>query len=165
MEKPDSSHPSLPHVATINGFQVLPSSITCLPSYPIGRRYLPYASPHPGYLPHPISKWPAKPLSHSLYPGYKSVLRTPAQRQFSLELVLCSNRVSHSNKLDFPLILPHVWKFFSNPYMDSNSSGGNKVIIPFRELWSWKGSKAKIHSLFPTVSAHWNWFFFFNSFI
>ena len=33
-----------PHVVTINRFQVLLSSITCLPSYPIGRRYLPYSS-------------------------------------------------------------------------------------------------------------------------
>ena len=35
-EKPDAYCPSLPHVVTINGFQVLLSSITCLPSYPIG---------------------------------------------------------------------------------------------------------------------------------
>ena len=46
MEKPDPYHPSLPHVVTINGFQVLLNSMTCLPSYPIGRRYLPY-SPRP----------------------------------------------------------------------------------------------------------------------
>ena len=39
--------PSLPHVVTINGFQVLLSSITCLPSYPIGRRHLPSSSPQP----------------------------------------------------------------------------------------------------------------------
>ena len=56
-------------------------------------------------MPHPISKWPARPLSHSLYPGYKSGLRTPVQRQFSLELARCSNSVSHSNELYFPLIL------------------------------------------------------------
>ena len=37
--------PSAPHVVTINRFRVLLSSITCLPSYPIGRRYLPYSSP------------------------------------------------------------------------------------------------------------------------
>ena len=43
-EKPDTHHPSLPHVVTINLFQVLLSSITCLPSCPIGRRYLPYSS-------------------------------------------------------------------------------------------------------------------------
>ena len=39
-ENPDPYHPSLPQVVTINGFQVLLSSITCLPFYPIGRRYL-----------------------------------------------------------------------------------------------------------------------------
>ena len=33
--------------------------------------------PHPVYLPHPISKWPARPPSHSLYPGYKSGRKTP----------------------------------------------------------------------------------------
>ena len=44
-EKPDPYHPSLPYVVTINGFQVLLRSITCLPSYPTGRRYLPYSSP------------------------------------------------------------------------------------------------------------------------
>ena len=35
-KKPDPYGPSLPHVVTINGFQVLLSSITCLPQYPIG---------------------------------------------------------------------------------------------------------------------------------
>ena len=34
-----------PHVITINRFQVLLSSVTCLLSYPTGRRYLPYSSP------------------------------------------------------------------------------------------------------------------------
>ena len=44
-QKSDPYHPSLPYVVTINRFQVLLSSITCLPSDPIGRRYLPYSSP------------------------------------------------------------------------------------------------------------------------
>ena len=122
-EKQNPYHPSL-HVVTINGFQFLLSSINCLPSYPIGRRYLPYSSPYPVYMPHPISKWPTRPLSHSLYPGYKSGLRTPVQRQFSLELAYCSNSVSPSNNLYFPLILSHVWKFFSNPCPDHNIFGG-----------------------------------------
>ena len=43
-QKSDPYHPSLPYVVTINGFQVLLSSITCLPSYPI-RRCLPYSFP------------------------------------------------------------------------------------------------------------------------
>ena len=47
MEKPDPYCPCLPHVVTINGFQVLLSSITCLPSYSIGSRYLPYSPPRP----------------------------------------------------------------------------------------------------------------------
>ena len=37
MEKPDPYHLSLPHVVTINRFQVLLSSITCLLSYPISQ--------------------------------------------------------------------------------------------------------------------------------
>ena len=77
--------------------------------------------PHPVYMPHPISKWPARPLFHFLYPGDKSGLRTPVQRRFSLELARCSNSVSHSNKLYFPLILSHVWKSFSNPHPDHDS--------------------------------------------
>ena len=69
---------SFPHVVTINTFQVLLNSKTCLPSYPIGRKYLPYSSlilfsicvssnPQMTY----------KTPSHFLYPGYKSGLRTP----------------------------------------------------------------------------------------
>ena len=38
----------------------------------------------------------------------KSGLKTPIQCQFSLELARCSNSISHSNKLYFPLILSHV---------------------------------------------------------
>ena len=45
-KKTDPYRPSLHHVVTIKGFQVLLSSITCLPSFPTGRRYLPYSSPH-----------------------------------------------------------------------------------------------------------------------
>ena len=46
---------------------------------------------HPVYVPHPISKRPTRPLSHSLCPGYKSGLRTLVQCQFSLELAHWSN--------------------------------------------------------------------------
>ena len=93
--------------------------------------------PHPVYMPHPISKWLARPLSHSLYPGYKSGLRTPVQRQLCLELAHCSNSVSHSNKLYFPLILSHVWKFFSNPHLDYDTCFNNMsrspelTLVPF----------------------------------
>ena len=45
-KKTDPYCPSLPHVITVKGFQVLLSSIACLPTYPKGRRYLPYSSPH-----------------------------------------------------------------------------------------------------------------------
>ena len=91
-------------------------------SPPTGRRYLPSSYSHPVFVPHPISKWATRPQSHSLYPGYKSGLRTPVQRQFSLELARCSNSVSHSNKLYFPLILSYVWKFFSNLHPEHDST-------------------------------------------
>ena len=81
--------------------------------------------PHPVYMPHPISKWPARPWSHSSYPGYKSGLRTSVQHQFSLGLTCCSNSVSHSNNLYFPLILSHVWKFFSNSHPDHDNQHTN----------------------------------------
>ena len=45
----------------------------------------------------------------------------------SLEPVHCSNRVSHSTKLYSPLILPHVWKFFSNLHTDEYISLWSKT--------------------------------------
>ena len=51
------------------------------------------------YVTHPISKWPTRPLSHSLYPGYKNELRTPVQCWLSLDTAHCSNSISHYNKL------------------------------------------------------------------
>ena len=122
MEKPDPYRLSCPHVVTINGLQVLLNSITCLPSYPTGRRYLPYSSPTQYTCLIQSENDPQDPRSHSLYPRYKSGLRTLVQHWFSLELASCSNSVSHSNKLYFPLILSHVWKFFSNPHPDHNTS-------------------------------------------
>ena len=70
-----------------------------------------------------------RPLSHSLYPGYKSGLRTPVQSLFSLEGTRCSNSISHSNKLYLSFVLSHIWKFFSNPCADHDVFGG-----PYREL-------------------------------
>ena len=80
--------------------------------------YFSYSAPHLVYVPHPFSKWSTRPISHSLYPGYESGLRTRVQHLFSFELACCSNSIPHSNKLYFPLILSHVWKFFSNPSPD-----------------------------------------------
>ena len=121
MDKPDPYHPSLPHVVTVSGFQILLTTITCLPSYPIGRRYICLTLLSTRYMCFIQSANDPQPLSHSLYLGYKSGLRTPVQCQFSLELALCCNRISYSNKLYFFLILSHVWKFFSNPYPHHNS--------------------------------------------
>ena len=43
-KKPDPYGPPSHHVVTINGFQVFLSSINCLPSCPIRRKYLSYSS-------------------------------------------------------------------------------------------------------------------------
>ena len=70
--------PSFPHVVTINRLQVLLNSITCLPSYPIGRKYLPYSSLIlPSICVSSNPQMTYKTPSHFLYPGYKSGLRTP----------------------------------------------------------------------------------------
>ena len=76
--------------------------------------------PHPIYVSHPISKWPTRPLSHSLYPGYKSGLRIPVQCLFSLELpaVLTASPTLINY---FPLILSHVWKLFSKLCLDRDT--------------------------------------------
>ena len=107
--------------------------------------------PHAVHMPHPISKWPERPLSRSLYPGYKGGLKTPVQHRLSLELARCSNSVSHSNKLYFPFILSHVWKFLSNPHTDhdknvslfpprgsGHSSWGSSPLCP---LFAWQRIK------------------------
>ena len=116
-EKTDPYHPSLPHVVTINGFQVLLSSITCLPSYREKVFALLFPTQYICLI--QSSKCPEKPLSHSWYPGYKNRLRARVQCRLSLELARCSDRVSHVNTLYFPLILSHVWKFFSRPRQGS----------------------------------------------
>ena len=85
-----------------------PEQYDLSPLLPYREEVFAYSSSHPVYMPHPISKWSARPLSHSLYPG----LRTPIQHRFSLELACYSNSISHPNKLYFPLILSYVWKFF-----------------------------------------------------
>ena len=109
MEKPDPYHPSLPHVVSTNGFQVLLSSITCLPSYL--REGICFTLPSIQYMCFIQSaNDPQDP-----YPTLCTLgIKTPVQCQFSLELACCSNSISHSDKLYFPLILSHVWKFFSN---------------------------------------------------
>ena len=125
MEKPDPYHPSLPHFVTIKGFQVLLSSITCLPSYPTQGEGICLTLPPTQYtFLIQSAKDLQDPQSHSLYLQYKSRLRTPVQRWFSLELDSCSNSIFHSNKLYFPLILSHVWKFFSNPLPDHDNFSG-----------------------------------------
>ena len=57
--------------------------ITCLPSYPTGRRYLPYSplppTTRPSIRASSNQQMTPRPLTHSLYPGYKSRLRTPVQ--------------------------------------------------------------------------------------
>ena len=69
-EKPDPYRPSLPSAITIMK-EYNPS-----PRPPHREKVSALLFPDPVYMPPPISKWPARPLSHSLYPGYKSGLRT-----------------------------------------------------------------------------------------
>ena len=117
-----------PHVVTISGFQVLLSSITGLPSYSVGRRHLP-CFPQPSTCVSSNQQMTTRPLPHSLYPGSKSGLRTPVQCQF-FELACCSNSVSCSNKLYFPLILSHVWKSFSNSPPDHDRYHPGPAAVP-----------------------------------
>ena len=58
----------------------------CLPSYPMGRRYLPYSSPDPQPSIHASSneQMTRKTPIPLLVPGYQSGPRTPVYRQFSL---------------------------------------------------------------------------------
>ena len=55
-----------------------------------------------------------------MYPEYKSELRTPIRGWFSLELAQCSNSISHSNKLYFPL---KKKKKKGNPGLDEAQAG------------------------------------------
>ena len=82
--------------------KVLLSSITCLLSYAIGRRYLPYSSPPPGIRASSNQQMTRKTPIPLLYAGYKSGLRTPVQPQFSPELACYSNSVSCSEKTLLP---------------------------------------------------------------
>ena len=45
VERPDPCCPSRPYAVTVIRSQVLLTGGTCLPSYPTGRRHLPYSSP------------------------------------------------------------------------------------------------------------------------
>ena len=60
------------------------------------------------------SSWGCKGLDITKHRASKRVW-------FSPELAHCSNSVSCSNKLCCLFILPHVWKFFSNPHTDHDS--------------------------------------------
>ena len=115
-QKQQTLTPSLPHAVTVPGAHNLPP---LRPQTPDGggiRSTLAPSSMHASSS----QQWPARPLCHSLYPGYKSGLRTPVQRRFCLELARCSDSVSHSNKLHLPLTLSLVWKCFSNLHPDQN---------------------------------------------
>ena len=128
MKKQDSQHCSLPHVVTVDGFQVLLSSINGLPSFPIRRKYFSYSSPTQYRCRINSANDPQDP-----YPTpctlAMSGLWTPVQHPFSFALACSSNRVPHSNKLYFPLILSQVWKFFPNPYPDHN-----KEVFRYRKV-------------------------------
>ena len=83
-----------PPGVTVNGFQVLRSSISCLLSYPTGRRYLPYSSPTQYTCLTQSANDPQDP-SRSVYPGCRRGPRSPVQRGPSPELLL-SLLLSHT---------------------------------------------------------------------
>ena len=113
--------------------------------------------PHPVYMPHPISKWPARPLSHSLYPDYTSGLRTPVQHLFSLELAHCSNSISHSNKLYFPLILSHVWKYQPAPRPEQSvQSSASSLNCSASSVWEFLSEHEPIYNqALPWLGVGW----------
>ena len=90
----------------------------------MGRRYLPYYSPTQYTCLIQSTKDPQDPYPSPCTLGKKSGLRTAVQCPFSLELAHCSNSVFHSNKLYFPFIVSHVWRFFSNLCLDHDIFGG-----------------------------------------
>ena len=118
----------------------------------------PLPSIHASYSQQMTCKTP----SHSMDPGYKSGLRTPVQRLFPLELACCSNSISHSNKFYFPLILSHVWKFFSNPHLDHYILHmGLKSIREGRTFWDHKSRNTIKYLFFFSFFLSFFLFFFF----
>jgi len=137
------------------------------PLLPHREKDLPYSSPTQYTCLIQSANDPQDPLSHSLYPGYKSGLRTPIHRWFSLELAPCSNSVSHSNKLS-SLILPHVWNFFSNLLIDHYTSSFHIMAWlserPFQTILPKEdpNSASLLYfspSVFPFVTSFNNWDF------
>ena len=99
----------VPNVVTINEFQILLTSINCLPSFSmLGEGIYFTLSPQPIYLPYPISKWPIRSISCSLHPGYQNESRTPVHCRLSLtvrKLACCAGRDSPLPTLtNFPLL-------------------------------------------------------------
>ena len=68
-----------------------------------------------------------------ILPGYKNRVTARVQCRLSLELACCSDSVSHSNTLYLPLIVSHVWKFFSNPRTDHDR--GPLGILWLSDTW------------------------------
>ena len=122
--KPRPYHLSLPHAVTING-----TASPFSPPTPQGEDVCPTLPP-PSIHASSNQQMTCKTPIPLLYPGYKSGLRTPVQRRLSLELARCSNSVSHSNKLYFPLILSHVWKSFPNSCLDQDRYHAGPAAVP-----------------------------------
>ena len=115
MEKLDAYRPSLPHVVT-----VLMEQYNLSPLLPHREEVFALLFPPPSILSSSNKQMTCKIPIPLLVPWVESGLRTSIQCWFSLELPYCSNSIFHSNKLYFPLILPHVWKFFSNLRIDND---------------------------------------------
>lgn len=91
--------------------------MACLPFYPRS----PYKGEvfallfsYPMHIAPPISKWLARPLPHSLSPGYRNKPRTHIQGRFSLTVRKLAHYTGsdcpllHSNKPYSPFILSHL---------------------------------------------------------
>ena len=72
---------------------------------------------------------PPSQQEFSLSWDYKNWLLIHERSQLFLEPACCSNNVSCFNKLYTSLILPHVWRFFSNLCADHDNSHLNWLLI------------------------------------
>ena len=82
--------------------------------------------------------------------GYKNWLLGLKRGRLSFELAHRSSSISHSNKLYFPLVLLHVWKFFSSPCTDYTIQ---QNLIPQRSMgflqWAWVAKAWYSNKSFP----------------
>ena len=86
---------------------------------------------------------------------YKHWLLAHERHRLFLEPAGCSNSVSSSNKLYSPLILPHIWKLFSNLHIHHNTLQTRRdwVAIPAQPPHSSLPTGER-NSTFPQETTH-----------